>query len=594
MVPKSFIQDLLCKINIVDFVHQYVSLKKSGSNYFGLCPFHDEKHPSFTVNQERQFFYCFGCSANGNVINFLMQYKGFNFIESIKFLADSIGLSLPQNHDSKYSSKILKEKTLLEILKQANNNYQLELKKSPKAISYLKSRGITGKIANYFQLGWSSHEKQGLLAVFHKKYYNDILIEVGLVIRSSDKNFHSYDRFRNRIMFPIHNIHGNLIAFGGRTICNDIPKYLNSPETSLFSKRKELYGLWQAKQSIQKEKTVIIVEGYIDVIKLVQCGILNVVATLGTSITDYQMEKIIYPDRRVIFCFDGDDAGKRAAKRAMYICLPKLINSIEIRFLFLPISYDPDSFVNEFGVEEFKKKIKESTPLSEFLLHEISYKYNILEAEGRAACLDNAIKIINSIPSTYLRIQIEKSLISLVNINQKEYNDLLYKKDVFTKKQKNEKIKNNYLVYENKSPKDKKILPSIAKKLMILLLKHQNLFQNINEQQIDLIDKHDELKQVKELILFARNNDNCKNIDDFLSLINPLTELYHTLKLLKKDISTEMYLPNPELEWNDSLIYIEIENIKNQMNNLVNKDNLSTEDIELYKALSNRLMIIKK
>ncbi|AWD32481.1 DNA primase [Candidatus Kinetoplastibacterium sorsogonicusi] len=601
MISQKFIQDLLSKIDIVDLVQQYISIKKSGSNYLGLCPFHDEKSPSFTVNSEKQFFHCFGCGEHGNVINFLMKYNGLNFIEALKYLSELLGIKLPQKNFSVLTEDS-KKSNLVNILNQAKSRYLLMLKDSKSAQAYLKYRGISNNVINIYNIGYAKNNNQ-LYAELKNYYDNNVLLDSGLIIKDSN-NF--YDRFRNRIIFPIYNIEGILIGFGGRALGNNLPKYLNSPETNLFKKGQELYGFWEAKSVIKKEKTILIVEGYLDVLKLVQHNFLNVVATLGTSITIDQIKKIIFQGiKKIIFCFDGDFAGKKAAQRALRVCLSELNDNFEIRFLFLPDSYDPDSFVTKFGIFEFKNKINQSIPLSQFLLKEISEKYNMNEAEGRVACLNNAIKIIDCIPKCILRTQIEKDLSELVHITQKELNFSILKnkkqsnyfidqKSFHRKHFINEKIgKQNTLQKKdlNTIKINNKYYSLISKKLINLLIQYPYLLNTIDYDQINIIGKDDDLENIKNFILFVKNNEN-KQYNSLLELIDPNSDMYRYIKQISSHNSM-INIPNPELELNSIISYIEINNIKKEMEKLSNKKDFSTQDAILYKNLSKKLIDIK-
>lgn len=404
-----------------------MQLRKGGANLLGLCPFHNEKSPSFTVSPTKQFYHCFGCGAHGSAITFLMEHTGASFPEAVRTLAASAGMTVPEENRSprqqqETARRKAEESRHTQVLDAAQAHYLKQLRASPAAIRYLKQRGLTGEIAAHFGLGWSGTDRHGLSQVF-PNYEDPTLVESGLVIESEDGR--RYDRFRERIMFPIRNARGSLIGFGGRIIGKGEPKYLNSPETPLFSKGQELYGLWEARQAIRQEGQVIVVEGYMDVVGLAQQGIANAVATLGTATTPDHVKKLLRTSDKVIFSFDGDGAGRRAAWRALQACLPVLRDDIAIRFLFLPSEHDPDSYVRELGAEAFRACLGEAVALSRFLLDELASRHNMDEAEGRASCLHEAKPLLASIPECALRVQIEREMAKLVQLTPEEMAQVL-------------------------------------------------------------------------------------------------------------------------------------------------------------------------
>ena len=422
MIPDSYIQDLLSRVDIVDVVGRYVQLRKGGANLLGLCPFHNEKSPSFTVSPTKQFYHCFGCGAHGSAITFLMEHTGSSFPEAVRNLSAAVGMTVPEApRNDRQQADVDRRKTEVskhtQVLDRAQTHYLKQLRASPEAIQYLKARGLTGEIAHQYGLGWAGRDRQGLMAVFDD-YDNPTLVEAGMVIESEDGR--RYDRFRERVMFPIRNARGSLIGFGGRVLGKGEPKYLNSPETPVFSKGLELYGLWEGKQAIRKEGHVIVVEGYMDVVGLAQLGIGNAVATLGTSTTPDHIKKLLRASDKVVFSFDGDKAGRKAAWRALQACLPALRDDITIRFLFLPSEHDPDSYVRAFGEQAFRECVSEADALSRFLLDELSARHALGEAEGRASCLHEARPLLALIPECALRVQIERELAKLVQLTPEE------------------------------------------------------------------------------------------------------------------------------------------------------------------------------
>jgi len=414
LIPQSFIADLLNRIDIVDVVGQHVKLKKAGANYQGLCPFHQEKSPSFSVSPNKQFYHCFGCGAHGSAISFLMEYAGLGYVDAIEDLARSAGLTVPR--EERTANDVARQQqtmALSEVMSSAADWYRQQLKNTPRAVEYLKGRGLTGEIAKRYALGYAPDGWQGLEAVFGS-YSNDevakTLLEGGLLIQSEQsegqQTARRYDRFRDRIMFPIRNQKGQTIGFGGRILDQGEPKYLNSPETPLFSKGNTLYGLFEARQAIRAQEYVLVCEGYMDVVALAQLGFPNAVATLGTACTANHVRMLLRQTDRVVFSFDGDSAGQRAAQRALEACLPLMSDDKEIRFLFLPTEHDPDSYVRAYGAPAFEKVIKEAMSLSSFFFKLVSEGHELTTPEGRAQTHHASKPLLLSMPPIALRTQI--------------------------------------------------------------------------------------------------------------------------------------------------------------------------------------------
>lgn len=416
MIPQSFIQDLLTRVDIVDVVGRYVQLKKGGANFMGLCPFHNEKSPSFTVSPTKQFYHCFGCGAHGTAISFLIEYSGMGFVEAVKDLAQNVGMVVPENEDrippAQRAEQQAKSLALTEVMSRANDFYRQQLRSAQPAIDYLKGRGLTGEIAARFGLGYSPDEWDSLRQVF-PEYEIEALVESGLVIDKSEEgggHRKRYDRFRGRVMFPIRNTKGQVIGFGGRVMDGGEPKYLNSPETPLFQKGSELYGLFEARQAIREAGYALVTEGYMDVVALAQLGFPQAVATLGTACTPVHVQKLLRQTDQVIFSFDGDNAGRRAARRALEACLPHASDNKTIKFLFLPKEHDPDSYVREMGAPAFEEQIREALPLSQFLLREIIGDNDLRTPEGRAHAQFAAKPMLQALPASALRLQIVRSV----------------------------------------------------------------------------------------------------------------------------------------------------------------------------------------
>jgi DNA primase len=423
VIPESFKQDLLNRLDIVDVVSRYVQLKKGGANYLGLCPFHGEKTPSFTVSPAKQFYHCFGCGAHGNAIGFMMAYGGMGFIDAMKELAASAGMQVPEERPRTPEEAARKEREtdLYVVMEKALEFYRSALKKSPRAIEYLKGRGLTGEIASRFRIGYAPDDWQGLQQVF-QDYSDKSLVEVGLVIENEGKR---YDRFRDRVMFPIQSARGAVIGFGGRVLGQGEPKYLNSPETPLFEKGREIYGLVQAREAIREAGRVLVVEGYMDVVALAQFGVGYAVATLGTATTPVHVAKLLRLADEIIYCFDGDAAGRKAAWRALENSLPVAPDNKPIRFLFLPEGEDPDSFVRTHGKEKFESLVRGAETLSQFLLAELRSQFNLETSEGRAQLVSSAKPHIQKITAPILRVQLINAVAELGRISQEDIRQLL-------------------------------------------------------------------------------------------------------------------------------------------------------------------------
>lgn len=409
-ITQVFIDDLLDRVDIVDIIDRRVKLKKTGKNYSACCPFHDEKTPSFSVNPDKQFYYCFGCGAGGNAIGFIMDYDNVDFPQAVENLADHAGLTVVREQTSANRPPPQQREGLYDSLEQAACFYQLQLRKHPeahKAINYLKGRGLSGEIAKQYAVGFAPPGWDNLLSSFigdKPDTAEDVqknLLKCGLVIENEKGRI--YDRFRDRIVFPIKDQRGRVIAFGGRVLGDDKPKYLNSPETDVFHKGRELYGLYEAKKTNRKLDKIVVVEGYMDVIALAQHGIHNAVATLGTATSEAHLERIYRLCPEVVFCFDGDEAGRKAAVRALENALPCMEDGRQARFLFLPEGEDPDTLVREKGADYFQQLVSESNSLETFMFESISTDLDISTIDGRARLSKLALPMIERIPEGVYR-----------------------------------------------------------------------------------------------------------------------------------------------------------------------------------------------
>ncbi len=427
-IPQDFIDTLLDRTDIVDVIDSRVKLKRSGRNYSACCPFHKEKTPSFSVAPDKQFYYCFGCGAGGNAIGFLMELEHLNFPEAVEELARKANLEVPkqEQHLSPAAMAAQQAKTqarnqAYDLLEQSNNFYQKQLRQHAQrkhAVDYLKARGLSGKIAQRFGIGYAPSGWQNLIDnISTSDSTLDALVQCGMAVKKADSQ-RVYDFFRERIMFPIRNSKGKVIAFGGRVLGDAKPKYLNSPETEVFHKEKELYGLYEARQHERNLKRILVVEGYMDVVALAQHDINYAVATLGTATSRFHLERIYKIVSEIIFCFDGDAAGIKAAVRAMHTCVEFMSDGRQARFLLLPQGEDPDTQVRKEGAEALSQRIADATPFSEFLFQQLSQDLDIHNLEHRAKLATDIMPIIQAMPKGLMRSMMISKLEDITGLNQ--------------------------------------------------------------------------------------------------------------------------------------------------------------------------------
>ena len=509
-IPQNFIDDLLNRVDIVEMINSRVPLKKGGKNYSACCPFHDEKTPSFSVSPDKQFYYCFGCGAAGNAIGFVMDFERMSFPEAVEALADQAGVEVPR--DTASDARVEKRrKDIYTALEQADKYYRTRLRQSEKAIEYLKSRGLEGKTARDFGIGYAPEGWDHLLNLLgNDEEHRRLLVESGLLIERDDKSG-LYDRFRDRVMFPIRDIRGRTIAFGGRVFGDEKPKYLNSPETPIFHKSRELYGLFEAIKSERHLKRLIVVEGYMDVVALAQFGIRNAVATLGTSVGPTHIEKMFRHVNDIVFCFDGDDAGRKAAARALEATLPTMLDGRRSSFLFLPEGEDPDTVVQREGQKSFLKLVEEATPLSDFLVQLAGQDCDLQTEDGKAR-LSHALKPwLASLPKGFFRNLMINRLSELTDLPTTEVNELLaesadinakpnssnkpYKSSGFdatpasdSKSRSTEKAK----IVKNRPYTKIELTP--MRNLVSLLLNQPKLAVEIRADQLEALSKYDEFR----------------------------------------------------------------------------------------------------
>jgi len=404
-IPQAFIDQVLNQTDIVDLINGYIELKSKGKEYTACCPFHGEKTPSFTVSPEKQFYHCFGCGAHGTAINFLMEHEGLQFIEAIETLANRLGLELTIESGSYQKND---NHQLYQAMDAASQYFQQQLRNNQEAISYLKSRGITGEIANRFNIGYAPQGYDNIKSHLTEAFTQETLINAGLLAKKSEDKV--YDKFRHRIMFPIKDTRGRVIAFGGRSMDDSMPKYMNSPETELFHKGNTLYGIHEARQFLGKLKQLIIVEGYMDVIALAQHNFANCIATLGTATTTQNVKNLLRFTSDLIFCFDGDRAGKDAAWKALQQILPEFKDGVNIRFAFMPQGEDPDSLIRSLGDTAFNEYLNEAAPLSEYFFNNLVKDIDMGTADGRAKLANTAKPLLAKLPKTVFRDLMYKEL----------------------------------------------------------------------------------------------------------------------------------------------------------------------------------------
>jgi DNA primase len=417
-IPQEFIDELLTRIDIVEVIDRRVPLKKAGRDFTARCPFHEERTPSFTVSPNKQFYHCFGCGANGSAISFLMNFAHLEFRDAVDELAMSIGLEVPT--DKGRQPEYRASPTLLQLIIEANIWFKKQLRQHPsakEAISYLKNRGITGEMAAHFELGFAPKSRDTLVNIAKGKPEQlPLLVKAGLISRGDSGDY--YDRFRSRVIFPIHDSRNRVVGFGGRILGEGEPKYLNSPETPVFHKGAELYNLNRARASIAKNKFSFVVEGYTDVLSLTQHGIDNSVATLGTATTPTHLKRLFRLAPSIIFCFDGDRAGRDAAWKALEIALPELEGRRQARFLFLPDGEDPDSLVQKQGAKAFQQLAKEATPLPDFLFNFLTKETDLKQWDGGAGLADLAQPLLNKVPDGPLRELMQVRLVELSGVHR--------------------------------------------------------------------------------------------------------------------------------------------------------------------------------
>ncbi|MDB3990622.1 DNA primase [Gammaproteobacteria bacterium] len=549
-IPQTFIDDLTDRSDITEIIGKRVEIKKAGKEYKACCPFHNEKTPSFTISPEKGFYHCFGCGAHGTSLGFLMDYEKLTFVEAIEELAKILGMEVPKSTEDIKLTK--KQTNLKSLLNEVSDYFQSNLKSNKKAIEYLKDRGIDGKTAKNFEVGFSENSWDQLIKKFGTtEKHIDQLVEAGLIIKKDKGGY--YDRFRNRVMFPIRDNRGDVVGFGGRVIDeDDDPKYLNSPETTLFKKGYLLYGLFEGKQEISNTKEVILVEGYTDVIGLAQYGINNALATLGTATTENHIKLIFQKANELTFCFDADNAGKKAAIRALEICLPLIKKNKSVKFLMLDIGSDPDTAVREHGTDSFKALLKESVTLDDMIIEICNSSFEIDSLIGKANAAEKAIHLVQQIRESIYKDLVVERVAKHYGIPSKNFMSRSVEIQKPRKENKSETIRRPTLIHQ--AIKALLHQPSLG----IKLSENEHL-KHIDLKGIDIL---------KEIMGLVNSNPSIK--------VATIVEHFENDKLRSflAELAVEEILVNSselEKEFDDIVLSLKKTNLKKELNSLLEK-----------------------
>jgi DNA primase len=622
LIPRSFIDEVLNRVDIVSVISQSVTLKKAGSNLQGLCPFHQEKSPSFTVSETKQFYHCFGCGAHGTAISFLMEYAGLTFVDAIEELAKSVGLTVPQQlGDVSKASDQQQSIALIQVMEKIMTWYQEQLKKNQRPVQYLKNRGLSGEVAKRFSLGYAPDDWQNFTVVvgsYEEESIANVLAQTGMMVQGESDGamrVKRFDRFRDRIMFPIRSLKGQVIGFGGRVIDKGEPKYLNSPETILFKKGQTLYGLFEARKFIREKGFVLVCEGYMDVVALAQMGFPNAVATLGTACTDHHIQLLLRHTDRIVFSFDGDSAGRKAAKRAFEACIPHLADDKEIRFLFLPKEHDPDSFIREFGQDKFNEEIQKAQPLSRFFIDVVSDQVDWSSAEGKAQAQNSAKEYFKKMPSIALRVQILRDFAKRLGSTQFElekFYGLPSTQEVTVSKQEPQfevnslktsaksdwKRKSDVRAMENLAKQQPVAPTKMVIQIMWILIQHPQLGKLLEGEEVELLEAMALQRSEKAKLIIGNLIKLCKTVSEdtnFASFQNTLMNSEYAgdyEALIKKVFESEFSREEAKTHLYGALKKFEIDSIKKEMLKIaekIEKNIAEKEDIERYRKLGTKL-----
>ena len=568
LIPQHFIDDLIARADIIEVLGKRIQLKKAGREFKANCPFHDEKTPSFTVSPAKGFYHCFGCGAHGTALGFLMEYDHMSFVEAVESLAGSMGIEVPRDESQRPAHRY---DELFELLTKVERYHQANLRNNDAAKAYLKARGIDGATAKRFGIGYAAAGWSTVLDKFGKsKELIERLLAAGLVIRK-DNDGH-YDRFRDRIIFPIRDARGRCIGFGGRVIGDQEPKYLNSPETVLFHKGRELYGLYEARQAIRNIEMLVVVEGYMDVIGLARHGIEFAVATLGTATTDDHLTRLFRLTEEVIFCFDGDSAGRAAAWRALETTLPQIREGRQIRFVFLPENHDPDSFVRDNGAKAFEGALAEGVPLSDFLVQELALKVDMDSVDGRARLAELAKPLVQRIPQGVYRELLTERLAEAVGLSAAKL-DALFSKDQETGRGRRS-ASGIAGIRSTRSPLQSGVgKPSVVRRAITLLLNNPQAGQELNVEELAGVTKPgtDLLRELIETVQAEPNITTAGILERWRNR----EEGRHLGKLAAVEVpDDEDFDASAELE--ESLAQLAAYRQRERMDNLVKKEELSS------------------
>ncbi len=569
-IPTQFIDELLDRVDIVDLINGRIQLKKTGRDYQACCPFHDEKTPSFTVSREKQFYHCFGCGAHGTAVGFLMEYDNMGFVDAIEELAQQQGLEVPREGGHSTGPDL---RPLHTSLAKSASFYTQQLRshsQAEQAVEYLKSRGLSGEIAAEFGVGYAPPGWDNLIK--HQGYDKEGLEQLRVTGMISEPDGKCYDRFRNRIMFPIRDRRGRVIAFGGRVLGDDKPKYLNSPETHVFHKGRELYGLYEAHQALRKIQQLLVVEGYMDVVALAQFGIRYAVATLGTATTSEHLEQLFRVTHKVIFCFDGDRAGREAGWKALKTTLPLMRDGREAKFLFLPDGEDPDTMIRKEGAEAFTRRIDKATPLSQFMFDRLSEEVDTSEPGGRARLAELAKPLMSNLPKGVFRDILQQQLNEIVGLDTTH---------IMGESSPNSTPKRRPIPARREKP-----MPLVRRAITILLQHPQlALLPDLPKKWCELGSTGTNL--LSKLLELVQNHPNLKTAQ--------LIERWHgseEYRHLNKLSATELLLPEQGLEgeFRDTLAAIEKRIRTDELNELVEKAKTSTLEDQEKTRLNQLLM----
>lgn len=633
MIPETFVQELLARVDIADLIGRHVSLRKRGANLVGLCPFHGEKTPSFTVSPTKQFYHCFGCGVSGNAISFYINYLGVSFPEAVRTMAQEVGLQVPQSPKSPQQRRLEKERQAIRsvherYLHQAQQFYQAQLKHAQPALTYLRERGIQADTIKKFDIGWAPNEWQALARVFDS-YQQPELLETGLIAQGREGR--RYDRLRGRIVFPIRNYRGHTVGFGGRLIAAGEPKYLNSPETALFSKSNELYGIWESRQGIHREGYVLVVEGYMDVVALAQLGLHNAVATLGTATTSQHLRRLTRFTNKIVFCFDADRAGQQAAWRALEHALPFVRDDLSLHFMFLPAGHDPDSYAREHGIQAFRDYVAQAQVFSEFFLKEWASRHDLTLVEGRSACVHEALPYLAQLTPNNFSRQLCEAFAQQVRLTADEltaqiqqYQEQDRRRDGFAAQTQTARQTTEHRAlaptqgstasaaamvqtgpsgqvgqmggrqnrvggpHKGRSGYAPRQVVPLARRLLHLLLSSPELAAQLDADQLEIIVQSPHLVYVQELIALI-NDTGSAHGGALLQALDPQSELAVQLRELTTEAAQESALPDPQAEWDDALKRIEIDRIKAEQLKLIEQGLVDDGARQRYQFLTRRL-----